>query len=177
MLLTSSISSVFVMSTMVFLTDYARNTLGQGPGGLGILVSAAGFGGLLGSVGLAFAGRLPRRGLVVLGAVAAAGALLALAATIKSVLPAMLALAGIAACTSTVMVLTQSIIQEFIPDTMRGRAMGAYMMTWGLMPLGSLPLGAIAGSFGTPMAMMVGGLVASALAVTMLILRPEVRRI
>ncbi len=178
MLLVASISSVFAMpSYMTLLPDYARETLGLGADGLGILLSAAGAGALVGSLGLAMARRLPKRGLIVLGAVGFTGVLLVLLSMARSILPAILVLGGIATCNSILMVLNQSIIQEIVPDRLRGRAMSAYIMTWGLMPLGALPLGGVAQAFGTPRAMLVSGTICVVLAAAMLVFRPDVRRI
>ena len=42
--------------------------------------------------------------------------------------------------------------------------MGAYMLTWGLMPLGSLPMGMIADRIGTPAAVAGGAVISSVLA-------------
>lgn len=42
--------------------------------------------------------------------------------------------------------------------------MGAYMLTWGFMPLGSLPMGMVADRVGIGTAVAVGAIVSSALA-------------
>ena len=82
-LIMATISSVFMMPIyMTLLPAYARDTLGQDATGLGLLMSAASVGALIGSVGVAMAGRLPARGLIVLAAVIAAGVLLVVASTI-----------------------------------------------------------------------------------------------
>ena len=55
-------------------------------------------------------------------------------------------------------------LQELSPEEFRGRVMGAYMLTWGLMPLGSLPMGVIADRIGTPAAVAGGAVISSVLA-------------
>ena len=95
----------------------------------------------------------------------------------QSMAPATLVLGGLGTCFSIVMILTQSVILEYVPDEMRGRAISAYMFTGGLMPFGSLALGAIAGGLGTPIAMTVGGVASVVLAATIFVTRPDIRRI
>ena len=178
MLIMATISSVFVMPIyMTLLPAYARETLGQDASGLGLLMSAASVGALSGSVALAMAGRLPARGLIVLCGVAGAGALLIVASTIRTMAPAMLVLGGLTTCSAVVMILNQSIIQETVPNELLGRVMSVYLVTWGLMPLGAIPLAAVADSFGTPSAFAIGGAISVVLALTMLVLRSDVRQI
>ena len=130
-LIMATISSVFMMPIyMTLLPAYARDTLGQDATGLGLLMSAASVGALIGSVGVAMAGRLPARGLIVLAAVIAAGVLLVVASTIRSMPPAMLVLGGLSACSAIVMILNQSIIQETVPNELLGRVMSVYLVTW-----------------------------------------------
>ena len=43
-----------------------------------------------------------------------------------------------------------TLVQVATPDELRGRVMSVYMMTWGLMPLGSLPQGILADWLGAP---------------------------
>lgn len=177
-LMTTSIYTIFTMpSYVILLPDYARGTLGQGVEGLGLLLSSVGAGVIVGSILMTITRKLQNRRLIALGAVAFAGVLLNLLAVIQSIAPAMLVLGGLGACFSIVMILTQSIVLEYVPDEMRGRAISAYMFTGGLLPFGSLALGTIAGSLGTPIAMTVGGVVSVALAATIFITRPDIRRI
>ena len=55
------------------------------------------------------------------------------------------------------MSLSQTIVQLLVPAHMRGRVMAVWMINWGLMPLGLLPLSATAERLGTPVAMAIGG--------------------
>jgi hypothetical protein len=48
-------------------------------------------------------------------------------------------------------------LQISVPDELRGRVMGIFTMTYSMMPLGSLPMGAIAGIMGAPFAVAAGG--------------------
>ena len=44
-----------------------------------------------------------------------------------------------------------------MPDALRGRVISAYNLTWGMMPLGTLPLGWLADHTGAPFAVGVAG--------------------
>ncbi len=56
----------------------------------------------------------------------------------------------------------QTLIQVNCEDAYRGRIMAMYMMTIGLMPLGTLPAGAMADAWGVPVTLTLqGGLMAA----------------
>jgi hypothetical protein len=57
-----------------------------------------------------------------------------------------------------------AMIQHRVSDDVRGRVMGAYMLTWGFMPLGSLPMGMVADRVGITAAVAAGATVSSVLA-------------
>jgi hypothetical protein len=55
-------------------------------------------------------------------------------------------------------------LQLRITDEVRGRVMAAYVLTWGLMPLGAMPMGIAADRFGTPAAVAAGAILSSTFA-------------
>ncbi len=58
----------------------------------------------------------------------------------------------------------QSSLQMMVPDSIRGRVMGFYGMTWSIMPLGGMQAGALANFMTAPFAIAVGGLAVAAFA-------------
>ncbi|KAA0240664.1 hypothetical protein EDM76_01830, partial [bacterium] len=56
-----------------------------------------------------------------------------------------------------------TIIQMVIPDAVRGRVMSLMMMTFGLTPLGTVPISALAQKWGAPFAVGAAALVMLAL--------------
>jgi len=66
--------------------------------------------------------------------------------------------------------LNSSLIMEQTDDEHRGRVMGVYMMNFGLIPLGALPLGFITASFDVRIAFAIagGGLLVAAIGYTVL---------
>jgi hypothetical protein len=53
--------------------------------------------------------------------------------------------------------------------------MSAYFLTFGLMPLGALPMGLIADRFGTPLAVGGGAVISSVLVTILAIKSPQLR--
>jgi len=86
----------------------------------------------------------------------------ALSSTLWVTLP-MLFLAGMLG--AAFMSGNNALVQHRVTDDVRGRVMGAYMLTWGLMPLGSLPMGMIADRIGTSVAVAGGAIISSVLTV------------
>jgi hypothetical protein len=63
------------------------------------------------------------------------------------------------------MTTNQTLLQLTIPDELRGRVMGIYMLNQGLLPLGSLFAGSLADVFSAPTAVFIMGALVTILAV------------
>jgi hypothetical protein len=70
-----------------------------------------------------------------------------------------------------------TLVQVATPDELRGRVMSVYMMTWGLMPLGSLPQGIVADWLGAPIVAAGTGLLACLTVIIFAIRAPTIRRL
>jgi MFS family permease len=173
----AAIPTVFGMPYIQMLPVMARDVLGTGPEGLGILMAASGGGALSGSLVIAFLGTVRRKGICLLAAATAFGLFLCLFATARSLPVAMVlvALAGVAQ--AVYMALNNTLLQTIVPDQFRGRVMSVYMLTWGLMPLGTLPIGMIASIYGTPAAVMLGGGICATFSLLTALGRPVLRRL
>src|SRR3989440_6674097 len=144
---------------------FVRAVLPRGAGGWGCLVTGGGRGGLGGALAVASLDRRIRKGPTLIAAGAAFGLLLVAFALSTSyvVSVALLALTGGAMIVNNA--LANTMIQELVPDRLRGRVMGFYSFVFvGLAPLGSLEVGTLAERIGTPAAVALGG-AATALAV------------
>lgn len=173
LLLVASVSAVCAMPYMQLLPAYARDHLGLQADGLGLLVASSGAGAVAGSLLVTGLGQRRRRGLVLLGALVCLGVLLVGLGLVRVVPLASLLLAGVGACGAFLMVLNNTVLQERVPDHLRGRVMSAYMVTWGLSPLGAVPLGALAAVSGSSAALMVGGGLCAVFALWLLATRPD----
>jgi len=151
---------IFGWSYMVVMPAFARDVLGRGADGFGILMSASGMGALIGALVVAtFGHRFTPRKLALGGVWLFSGALLAFAfARNFHVSLGFLFVAGFGMLLffST----TNTVLQTIVPDDMRGRVMGVWSLIFGAMiPLGSLEAGAVANWFGTADALALGAIV------------------
>ena len=78
---------------------------------------------------------------------------------------------------SIYMISIMSSLQMMVPNSMRGRVMGFYGMTWSIMPLGGMQGNWIANYLGAPIAVMIGGLAVAGFAVGPALLNKQVRNI
>jgi MFS family permease len=175
-LLIAAVPAIVAYPYMQFLPAFARDYYQIGPGGLGLLMTCMGAGALAGSVGVAAQRTIRRKSLVTVVCAAAFGLSLcgfAVAAWLPLAL-VFLALAG--ASSSIYMTLNGTILQESCPDEYRGRVSSVYMVTWGMMPLGAVPAGALAEAYGAPLTVFLGGAICFAFALALLAARPQLRQ-
>jgi MFS family permease len=177
MLSLAAMTAVFGQPYMQFLPAFARDVLYLGPSGLGIMMTAVGVGALTGSVAIASFGTSNSRGTILLVAAGLFGFSLVLLGLTKNTVIALFLLAGGGFANALLMSLNQTILQQTVPDHLRGRVMSVYMLTWGLMPLGTLPIGWIAQHHGTPASIFIGGFLVYICALWVFFFRPSFRTI
>jgi hypothetical protein len=78
-------------------------------------------------------------------------------------------------CNITYATSIQSSLQMLVPDNMRGRVMGFSGMSYNIMPLGGMLVGALANLITAPLAIAAGGLAVAAFAMGPAMLNREVR--
>ena len=169
-----------VLLTMPFrmLTPvFAKDVYGAEPEQVGILIAVAGAGGLVGALGVAGLQRGQKRGLVLLGSAVVSGLVMAIIATVPVYMVGLVAMLGIGFGESIRWALSQALAVEETSDEFRARVMSLLMMTYGLMPLGVLPVSYSFDRFGAEKT--VAGLAVILLAVTAfyMVVRPTLRRI
>src|SRR5881396_1222751 len=164
---------VFGWSYGVLMPAFARDVLGRGANGYGILMSASGVGAFIGALVVATYGHLftPRR-LALGGVWLFSIALFAFSLSRNFYLALVFLLFagfGMLLFFST----SNTVLQTIIPDEMRGRVMGVWSLVFGAMiPLGSLEAGAVAHFVGTPLALAFGAVICAASAlVTLFVIR------
>jgi MFS family permease len=177
MLALAVMTAVFGQQYTNLMPAFARDVMGMGPEGLGFLMTAVGVGAIVGSVAVANSGASRSRGSLLLLAAAVFGGALCLFALAKTPTVAAVLLAFCGASQAVMMALNQTILQQVVPDHLRGRVMSVYMVTWGLMPLGTLPAGWIAETYGTPVSIFLGGLVCWIGALWVFFFKPRFRAI
>ncbi|HEY8490905.1 MAG TPA: MFS transporter [Dehalococcoidia bacterium] len=130
------------------LPVFQQDVLQIGPGRLGTLYTAAGVGSLAGSLIIAYFSEFPRKGLLQLVSGIGFGVSLALFALSTSY-PLSLALLALVGLTGQGYMTVNSVLIMLNTDReLYGRVMSVYMMTWSLMPVAMLPMGALVDTVG-----------------------------
>jgi MFS family permease len=157
-LLLLSALSLFGLQYSVFLPVFARDILHGGARGFGLLMSTAGVGAVLGA--LHFAARTNYKGLARWIAFTSTTCGVCLIVFSESrvfwLSAAVLLVVGFAATSQ--MAATNTIVQNRVPDELRGRVMAVYAtMFMGVQPVGSLIAGGVAKRIGAPYTLAVFG--------------------
>jgi MFS family permease len=167
----------FGFAVTFLLPAFNADVIGGGPDDLGLLMTGAGIGALAGSLALARAGDIGGKGRVLFLAGYLWAVFVALFAISESMLAALLFGAATGFFGSVMGALNMSVVQITLPDAIRGRIMAIMMMAHGFMPLGIIPISAVAEFVGIDMALLLAALL---LAGSLLLLRwwiPELRHI
>jgi MFS family permease len=147
----------FVMPHMSLLPAFARNNLGLDASGLGMLQSVIGMGGLVASLIAGNLGALRGKGRLLARSSAVLGLCLIALVTVRWLPAVYLSLFLIGGLGNLYMVLSSTLILTHSDPAYRGRVVSVSMMEFGLMPLGTLPSGAIADRVGVPWVVGVQG--------------------
>jgi len=173
----SFFTSVFGMSYQFLLPVFANEVLGVGVTGFGLMEAAAGIGSVLGTIAIVRLGGGPNAGMIMVVSAALYGLLIAGFAATRTFELSMLLLFASGFCSALYLNIGMTILQMKVPDTLRGRVMGVWSMTWFLSSIGALPAGAIAEFLGAPMSVAIGGLAVTAFAVGVLVTSPQLRAV
>ena len=158
------IPSVFLMPFVTGLMPvFSEEVLQAGPEGLGFLLAALGVGGFLGAFTLATFSNVRRRGILLIAAAVFAGLLMMVFAQTRVTSLSLATLVFLGAAHMLYMTTNNTLLQTITPDQFRGRVMGIYMLNFGMRPLGGLIAGALAHAYGSPVAIVTGGIVTIAL--------------
>ena len=137
---------------------YSATIYNVGAKGLGLLLSAAGLGSLLGTMMLASCGRLKRPGIISFNILAMIAILMIAVSLNKHYGLALLLTMLISGAMMTFFSVVGATVQSILTDHMRGKVTGIYMMCWGLIPFGAMASGFIANAIGADLATRIGAL-------------------
>ncbi|MEE8364112.1 MAG: MFS transporter [Dehalococcoidia bacterium] len=136
------------------LPVFAKDVYGADPAGVGWLTAAIGAGSLIGALGIASLRRGQRRGFVLLVSAFVSAFGLLLVAGLPWYWAGMLSMVPIGLGEAARMALGMALAMEVTEDQYRGRVSSVFMMTFGLMPLGILPLAFAMDAFGPEVAVL-----------------------
>jgi hypothetical protein len=176
-LLSLDLFAVLLGGATALLPLYARDILGTGPWGLGLLRAAPACGALVMSVMLTRRPVGHHAGPVLFGGVLVFG-LATVVFGLSTALPLSLAaLAVLGAADLLSVVIRHSLVQMRTPDRMRGRVSATHSLTTGTSnQLGEFESGLLAALFGPVAAVLIGGIGTIVIAAVWMRRFPELRR-
>lgn len=148
--------NILVMPYLNLMPVFARDELNLGSTGLGLLLASTGLGTVAGALSVARSPRLrAMRGAQVIAA--AAFTILVMIFAVTPVVPlAMVLLFAAGWMSASYLAINQTQMQMSVDDDVRGRVLSIYLLTWGMLPVGQLTVGALANLIGTPAAVVSG---------------------
>ena len=176
-LLSLDLFAVLLGGTTALLPIYARDILGTGAWGLGLLRAAPACGALVMSVILTRRPLGRRAGPVLFAGIIVFG-ITTVVFGVSTALPLSLAaLAVLGAADLLSVVIRHSLVQIRTPDAMRGRVSAAHSLTTGTSnQLGDFESGVLAALFGPVAAVLIGGIGTIVVALVWMQRFPELRR-
>ena len=177
LVLLTAAAEILGFSVLSLLPSIARDVLGLGADGFGLIQSVGAMGGGATVVLLALVGSVRRRGMLFLSFLLVFGVglvLLSQSDTLAMVLAVMLV---VNAAMAVADVFSQGLMQAVVPNEARGRAAGAWQMAIGFGPIGNVYVGAVAASAGVSVALVANGGALFGLALLALLIAPRLRRL
>jgi MFS family permease len=173
----SFFTSIFGMAYQTLLPVFAKDVLVVGSTGFGLLETAVGVGGFLGTLTMIKVGGRPSSGIVMLAAAAVFGLFIAGFAASRDFERAAALLFCAGFFSSLYLNIGMTTLQVLVPDELRGRVMGVWSMTWFLSAVGGLPASALAEWIGAPWTVALGALSVTGFAALVFLLSKELRRL
>jgi MFS family permease len=151
LILLVAIGSLLAIPYLTFVPYFARDVLGTGERGLGVLMACSGAGAFLGAITIASLTHLRRRGLFVVRASAGFYAAIIAFTFSRNFYLSGLLLAVAGYCMIISVATINSLLQHLAEDHMRGRVMSIYSTAFlGLPPIGCLIAGSLSHLFYAP---------------------------
>ena len=142
------ISSSLGMAYLNMMPAFAGDVLGLEGGSYGFLMVALGIGGVSGAAMNTVKTEWRRPGLVLIGVMCLTGVALMLMGGVGTVAATVPALMMLGVANATVVIVATGQLQTRAEDKYRGRVMALYSLSYSIMPMGSLVMGAVAEQVG-----------------------------
>lgn len=172
-----AVSSIFGTAQRSLMVIFAEDVLKVGSAGLGLLMGSSAIGAVVAALLIASLGDFRYKGRMLLVGALMQGLALLLFSQSKSMALSLGALLFSGAGETAYLAMSNNILLVLAPQDMRGRVMSAFTLTsQGLTPLAALQGGALANSFGAPLAIGSGGAVCALSALIIALGAPALRR-
>ncbi|MBM3249711.1 MAG: MFS transporter [Candidatus Omnitrophica bacterium] len=168
--------SLFGVGYIILMPVFAEQVLKAGVKGLGVLMSASGFGALIGALTLARLGDFRYKGKLLLASSLIYSVSLILFSLSQAFFFALIALFLIGAGGVTSIALINTLLQSGVPDEFRGRVMSIFMLTFaGFMPFGNLFAGSLAQVIGVSATIFLSGVICTIFFILINLIYPQIR--
>jgi predicted MFS family arabinose efflux permease len=146
------------MPMRTYIPVFVKDIFHRGPKAFGNLLALMGLGSIIGSLAIATAGNMRKKGLVALAALMCLGAGISAFALSKSLPFSGIVLVLVGASMMAVFATVNSLVQLITTNEMRGRVMSVYNFAFrGGMPMGNLLSGWLVPMFTAPVVLGVNG--------------------
>jgi MFS family permease len=160
LVLLAAVPALFILNYLVLMPVFARDILGIGAPGLGLLNASLGIGALSGAIFVAVTRPGGGSGRLAIAGLGTASIGLIVFGLSTSLPLSCIALAVLGGSQVAYYATTNTLIQVLVSPRLRGRVLSLYVMTsLGVIPFGNLIAGAVAERFGAPLALAGGGTV------------------
>ena len=178
LVLLAAIPGLFLLNYLLLLPVYARDVLGIGAPGLGMLSAGIGVGALTGALGLASLRPSGGSGRALLAGLVIASLAEIVYATSRWLPVSVVALGVLGGCQVLYYATTNTLLQVLVEARLRGRVMSLYIVTsWGFIPIGNVLAGAAAEHIGPTVTLVGGSLLTLAIGLAVAVLVPELWRL
>jgi predicted MFS family arabinose efflux permease len=177
LMMLAAITEVFGFTHQSLLPVLARDELDMGPSGLGIMGAFRQGGGMIGLIFLASLKDFRHKGMAMFVLAAGFGLGQMAFSLADDVAVFIVSLVVVNACASAVDTLYKMLMQSNVSNEERGRAMGSWVLSIGVAPVGHIGIGAMASAFGAPGALLVNGSILLGVSALTAIGMPKMRRL
>ena len=159
LLITAALIPLMTFPAQMLLPVFADEVFSDPDGKLlGILAAASGVGGLIGALVAANLEELPHKGRLMLIGAIIMGVFLFIFSQSSIFIVALVVLAAANVGQMLFMSSNNTVVQALVPDEVRGRVMSMLMMSFGVMPLGVVPVALLSDRYGPSAAIAMASL-------------------
>jgi MFS family permease len=178
LVLLAGVPALFLLNYLILLPVFARDVLGIGAPGLGILSGGVGVGALTAALALATLRPSGGSGRSILIALVVASVAEVVFAVSRTVPLSVVALAVLGGSQVVYYATTNTLLQVLVPARLRGRVISLYILTsWGLIPIGNLASGWVAERTSPTAALVGGSVITFVAAIGVAVAYPTLRRL
>lgn len=176
LIMLTSIVTICGFPYSILMPVMAQNVLGLGADGYGGMMAATGIGAILGSLTIArWGNRFPRGRLLIAADLGFSASVVGFSLS-RTLAISVCTLVCLGFCMIAYMTNANTTIQLIVPNDLRGRVMSIWtLVSFGMMPIGSLIFGALAQIWGAPVALGIGGAICAVTAVVAMVFSATLR--